>query len=1239
VKGKFIDASRQWSCFGLRPKVSDDRRSFYVVEVRGKQNILGFWKLSDDKRDPAMERNVPLAPIQEGRWYTLRWEMIGDRIAVDLDGRRVLELTDPNPIPSGRTAISASYGTVQIDDFRQEAVDSDYRFAEPKAPPPTPYDPGSALPSSTARGEEDAHYWYLVGPMVRVAVHRQTGMIGGIFRAVDGRPLVRRSLTLYHLQTRASDVSADSYGDRIEKVVQRSPSEVRIDCTNPGMPGIAIRKHYCLAPGDGRLTENVTLVNRTDRPDVFLTLAVRAVVDEGFRREAIYTGGSYFGPLVPAASIRQRVLTDPFKTPWLRGITNGRPSWILVLNHALDQHYAVYRYRVNGQYVLPWNSIWTEPANNLYHTPVGWEMGVVTLHLVPGEERSAELDHVLFRGSRLDFYDHYAKQPEVAAMIARAQPRPSWLSEIKSPIDLVDDYHLSFTEDGVLVKLDQPFGVWGEMPTSGLVRTQGGITRWPVQRVREQLRRFQDESPRVKAGFYTWAWSVHHKSAVAGEHPKWFIARDRDGKIRNAYPLALSFLRCLSAPGCLEATIRNYHDLVRYYGQDFQYLDNDGTGVQIIDWEHLRIDQDYDWQRLHEGILAAARARSPETATFFNNRVLPQGDISFAEFMPEEIQNADWRRPANEMLPLKVFQKRDPERVIALLYWRPASCPGYPNYCVGLGLLPWSDQLAHLPFINAAWETRRLEIVDAGLAPDWQRDLETNVEAYTLRQGGAAFVFLVGHDPVPVEAEIAFDTRPMGMEPGKPYFAWQFELADCRALEGRLTEKEQRAAYRASNWADEIAVSGTLLEYRAELPVRFSRTLTARPQRLRMLMLTHSPALVWSINHQRRNFWVPSVRKIDLGGRLDGSECRVDCACGEESAELAVFVPQGQTIKRVTLDDQPTAWTPEFAGGAWFAKVGVARGNHRLAVRYGAAEPPPKTATIVTAERVQAGETVEMEITGSGASGVLSVCREDTVVANLPALAGERRLRLALPKTARPGLYEVSFVPLGAAGADTPARLEVLPGDWKPAARREPLRGSPAVKVWDVGRQIGGLHVLRASTDTFDHQGGVQIAELDTDRLAFRCGLDGQSQSPWGYGFCGIEIDGIQTIRVELENNFWQPHRDGFELGDRYLDSFAGILLDYHTPSGYAHRVALGLGVLDKTRPVSTPHWGKSARPDACIELSRTILEKQRDELTVDLTRYAPPNWDGRVWVSVGVDTVYRGLQLQGRFAAGNPAQ
>ena len=119
--------------------------------------------------------------------------------------------------------------------------------------------------------------------------------------------------------------------------------------------------------------------------------------------------------------------------------------------------------------------------------------------------------------------------------------------------------------------------------------------------------------------------------------------------------------------------------------RSFQYLDNDGTGAQVIDWQRLRLDQDYDWQRFHEGLLAAARARSPQTATFFNNRVLSAGRHLVCRVHaagdPERRLAAARER---DVYPLKVFQKRDPDRVISLLYQKPESEPSYTNYCVGL---------------------------------------------------------------------------------------------------------------------------------------------------------------------------------------------------------------------------------------------------------------------------------------------------------------------------------------------------------------------------------------------------------------------------------------------------------------------------------------------------------------------------------------------------------------------------
>jgi len=621
---------------------------------------------------------------------------------------------------------------------------------------------------------------------------------------------------------------------------------------------------------------------------------------------------------------------------------------------------------------------------------------------------------------------------------------------------------------------------------------------------------------------------------------------------------------------------------------------------------------------------------------------LPQGDISFAEFMTAEIQNPEWRRPANEMWPLKAFQKRDPDRVIALLYWRGENLPGFTNYCVGLGLAPWGGTLEQLPFVNAAFETRRLEIMDARLSPDWQRDQATNIEAYTLRQGNAAMVFLVGHDPTPVETELSFDSRLIGLEPGKPYFAWQFELADGRDHAGRLTERQQREAYQASNWHEEGVVEGRFLEAGPKLATRFVGGLVARPERLRMLMLTHSPALVWSINGRRTNFWLPTVRHIDCRGSYDPAKgiSQIECRCGENEAELAVVVPRGKRVVEATINGKPADYSPELAGGAWFARLGVGKGDHHLVVRYGAAQPPPDLSRLVidAPATVKAGESVPVRVrladvpSDGRLPGVLRVLRGRalacSLVAQSPITNGTARFVLKVPETARPGMYQLAFNPIGSVDSGPAAQLRVQPGSWKQTPPPKIKRGAPVIKRWEVNRKINSLEVLRAATDTFDHYGGQQIAKLDIDKLTAQCGLPETSESQWGYGFAGLEVRGAKRISVDLRHNFFEPHRDGFELSRDCPDSFVGIVVDYHTSKGYTHRVALGLGIMETPRPVATPHWGKSAQPDRCVDFSQTILEKPRDKLTVDLAKFAPADWDGRVWFGVGVDTVRLGLKL-----------
>ncbi len=1243
LKGRFTEASSPYACFGLRPKVSADAGSYYVAEVRGNQSRLIFTRVTAGQRDMEVTRDLPLPPIELNRWYTLRCVFQGDRVTVEVDGERHVDLVDPRPLEKGRTAVSASYATVQVAGLRHEPVDSDYRFPTSE-PPAKPYDPGPALPATSADGDEDDAYWYLPARGLRVAIHKATGTIGGLWRPSGAGRLADRVVEMYKLETRSDAVAADGYGDCVRRVVRRARRGLTVECTNPRLQGIVIEKTYRLDPRNGILAQTITFTNETDRPDLFLTYALRTVLAPAYREQAVYTGGSYLGPLVPAKSVRERTLTDAHKLPWTTGITNGRPSWVLAINDALGCNLATYRYRVNGQYVLPWNSIWTEDLLNLYHTPAGWEMGVCTLHLAPEEAASAEVDYTLGRGGRLSFYDDYRERHEVAAMYDRVGPRPTWLRDIKMPVPDTVARAVALTEDGVLVRLDSPFSLWGDP----LARGADGELTQRAERVAELVRRSQEASPRVRAGLYTWAWTASEKSPIVRRHPEWFIARDKAGELRNAYPMAMSFLRCLAAPGCLQERLDWYHNLVRTYSEDLQYLDNDGTGVQIIDWEHLRVDQDYDWQRLHEGVLSAARAHTPQTATFFNNRVIPQGDISFAEYMPAEVQNEDWRRPADEMYPLKVFQKRDPERVVSLLYSRPDTEPSYTNYCVGLGLLPWYGSLAQLPFVNAAIETRRMEVMDADLRPDWQTDPSTPVEAYPLRQGAAACICFIGHDDTPRETDISFSAAAMGLLPGEPYTAWLFDLKDYREHQGRLTETDQRIAYQECNWADETVVAGRFLMAGDSLPQRCGHRLVARPRRLRMLMVTQAPALLWSLNGRRTNFWLPEMRGVRVGAasRPDADRLQFTCSSDADRAEIAIPIPRHHSVSELAIDGTKVSWTHELAGGAWVARVAVPQGRHLVSIGYSRRERVPQVHDVAlrSPQSVRAGEVLPVDVSfrtedrSPDDDALLRVLQGGIQIAGATSKHlgdGVARFELPVPGSARPGLYDLAFDIAGAPEGDVAGRVEVLPGSWRaPLLPGDAAAGMPAVKVSEVNRTVNGLRVLRAGTDTFDHRGGVQLAELDPETLRLRCGLRDDAESPWGYGFCGIEVRDAGAIAVEMSNTFAEFVGDGNELGDRYLDSFAGLMIDYHTAGGYTKRVALGLGALNAARPVVAPNWGKAAPPDECHAWSRTLVEKATDRLTLDLAQYAPPDWDGRAWFSVGVDTVSRGLQIEARLSA-----
>jgi hypothetical protein len=101
---------------------------------------------------------------------------------------------------------------------------------------------------------------------------------------------------------------------------------------------------------------------------------------------------------------------------------------------------------------------------------------------------------------------------------------------------------------------------------------------------------------------------------------------------------------------------------------------------------------------------------------------------------------------------------------------------------------------------------------------------------------------------------------------------------------------------------------------------------------------------------------------------------------------------------------------------------------------------------------------------------------------------------------------------------------------------------------------------------------------------------------------------------------------------------FAGIVVDYHTAAGYTKRVALSVGVMHPDCTSTAPDYGKATVADEYYDLGKSLIESPEHTFVLDLERFAPDDWDGQVWLSVGSDWVASDRRLTLRILAVNDA-
>ena len=182
--------------------------------------------------------------------------------------------------------------------------------------------------------------------------------------------------------------------------------------------------------------------------------------------------------------------------------------------------------------------------------------------------------------------------------------------------------------------------------------------------------------------------------------------------------------------------------------------------------------------------------------------------------------------------------------------------------------------------------------------------------------------------------------------------------------------------------------------------------------------------------------------------------------------------------------------------------------------------------------------------------------------------------------------------------------------DWKAAQQRAaywyrqaiPIRAARKAEIEkrlkDLELQPSNFHVLARQAKVFpdESHGSARSANLFME-------VTKNSMSSPGAAYVGLALKGLRFLDVAVNAS------PKVEWANK--NSFVGFMVDYHTSSGYEQRVALGIGVLSKTRRDKNPPWGKHEVPDQYLDLGSHNL------YGLDLRQWAPQGWDGQVWFTL----------------------
>jgi hypothetical protein len=1136
-----------------------------------------------------------------------------------------------------------------------------------------PLNPETATiePTGWTFPQESADAWFLGNERVGWAICKKTGrLIGGWDLAKQAR-YVTEAFSHYYLDDPKTMLEATEAEDVVDVPQYDAEAQtLRFDCRNAALPDLLIRKTWRVQ-GDEivRVTEFVT-PSETRR---FMTLNTEVRLVPGYRNQGWYYGASGLGPCLHAGKISGR-----------RRVTEYRKTTKCMILSRPDEtrSFAHFRTRLDGNFAWPFCTTgisgYNEKMNSLLYTDEGWEMSLGTSPVKPGRHTSYEEVFRLFEGDWRDFLRvDFPSRPEVREELARIPASPEWAGSIACYTNFSSMNRLKtildMTEEGCVMVLMSSMMGWADYYLDqGMPGHVGG--RIEGEELRDLIRRIKALSPRVKVGIYTACYATTYESRILKQHPEWFRRKDKDGNPVFFFPgMCPNYASMFSNPDCYREIVGQNDLIFDYLDCDFLYLDLP-DGANAVDWETGEFNRDDFCFRFTLDMKRSAARHGPDKLVFLNGKgANPYADVNFTEAR-SQLAAGFWRNFAGMAEAREIFlEKTRPAIRTIPLYWTNSVNRDYVNRALAFGWTPsitYGDPVAKRPFVRAAYEMGNASPVRANYSPDWRKDPETLLESFLFRRrDDRGYVFsLIHHAPEQAKGKpadkaakvsVSLDLAGLDLDKNKRLVVWAHEIEDASSFEGKCRACDVRKTYAETGWVMERAVRRRLVyegPWREKLEVELEMT----PAILYQLYLTDMPAFVYSADSHptdylfNRNLGVKLETAVDEAAKT--LKIEADSECG--TAEALCAIPSGWQATAVTLDGAKIepAWTGEGDLGL-FPVMTLPRGKHTIEILCADAEAEPPAGIAVKAEVAEKEITVAIP---EAREALLSVRKDGRIFFARNAIEKEGRLSVPLPPRREGGAYALHALAVRHADGSW-RKVETNPVDINiPAASLPPYRAeiegpkeiSGSKEMTEINRTLRGVQALRSAVQTTATPvNGIQpqlaglVARVEPETLTLEAGTTRKIDDSLGAAFASLECDGLRRLHVRLSNTYCEePNLRGpktpYSGYRRSPREFAGLMVDYHTDMGYIWRVALSTGVLNKDGSTTTtyPETPAARLPDRVLNLGDLLHESSAREFSLNLEAYAPPKWDGRVWLHLGSDWVASNRRLTLEILAANEA-